>query len=133
MNDNSNLEKREVPVEQAERIRSGETYIPAVDIVEQGDELLLMADMPGARAEDIDIQYERGRLTVSARIAARQDGDTEWALREYGVGDFERSFQVGDGIDAGRIAAEVDAGVLTLHLPKAEAARTRKIEVKVGG
>lgn len=115
-----------------ERTRGGRTYVPAVDILEQGDELLLRADVPGARADDIDIQYERGTLTIAARVAPRGDPNRTWVLREYGVGDFVRTFQVGEGIDAQKISAEVRDGVLTLHLPKAESARTRKITVRGG-
>ena len=130
MDDTATIEKRMGTTDQPERIRSGRTYIPAVDILEKRDELLLLADVPGARAENIDVRYERGELTLTARIDERQPGRTDWVHREYGVGDFVRTFQVGEGIDAAKIAAEVSNGVLTLHLPKAEAAKTRKIAVK---
>lgn len=130
MSDTTNIEKRETTSSQPERTRSGRTYIPAVDIIEKNDELLLVADVPGANAEGIDIDYERGRLTVSARAEPRQDAGTNYLLYEYGVGDFVRTFQVGETIDASKIAAEVSNGVLTVHLPKAEAARTRKIPVR---
>lgn len=126
----ANLEKRETTPVQAERVRGGRSYIPAVDIVELRDELLLLADVPGARAEDIDVNYERGELRLSVKIEARQGPETPWLVREYGIGDFVRTFQVGEGIDATKIAAEVLNGVLTLHLPKAEAAKTRRIEVR---
>ena len=76
------------------------------------------------------MDYERGQLTIRATIEPRQPEQTDYALREYGVGDFLRTFQVGESIDASRINAEVEAGVLTLHMPKAEAARVRKIAVR---
>jgi len=104
--------------------------VPAVDIIEKDDELLLMADVPGARADGIDIQYERGELTITARVQPRQPAGTTYLLREYGVGDFVRTFRVSEAIDASKIEAEVADGVLTLHLPKAEALKTRKIAVK---
>jgi len=128
----TSVEKREGVLEQPERTRSGRTYIPAVDILEKDDELLLLADVPGVRHEDIDINYERGELRIVARVTPRQDPQVNYLLREYGVGDFERTFRIGEGIDASKIAAEVSGGVLTLHLPKSAAARTRKIEVKAG-
>ena len=112
-----------------EQMRGGRTYVPAVDILEQNDELLVLADIPGARPEAIDINYERGELTIRAAVAPRQQ-PSDFALREYGVGDFVRTFRIGEGIDAQRINAEVANGVLTLHLPKAEAAKSRKIAVK---
>jgi HSP20 family protein len=130
MNDTTMTEKRVAATDKPERIRSGRTYVPAVDIVEKNDELLLLADVPGARAEDIDVCYERGELTLTARVDERQPGRDDWLHCEYGVGDFVRTFQVGEGIDANGIAAEVSNGVLTLHLPKAAAARTRKITVR---
>jgi HSP20 family protein len=126
----SAMEKRLQGTEQPERTRSGRTYVPAVDIIEMRDELLLLADVPGVRAEDIEINYERGELRLLARVQPRHGEQTNYLFREYGTGDFVRSFQVGEGIDAVRIAAEVRDGVLHLHLPKAEAAKTRKIAVK---
>jgi HSP20 family molecular chaperone IbpA len=116
--------------EQPELTRGGRMYAPTVDILETPDELLLLADVPGARPEDIEINFERGQLTLIARVQPRQDERTNYVLREYGVGNFARTFQIGEGIDASRIQAEVAAGVLKLHLPKAEAARSRKIKVQ---
>ncbi len=130
MNDTRNPQKPIQTTGQPELTRGGQTYVPAVDIIEKGDELLLMADVPGARAEGIDIQYERGLLTIQARVNARQPEGTSYTLREYGVGDFVRTFHVGETIDTTRIQAQLSQGVLTLHLPKAEAAKTRKIAVK---
>jgi HSP20 family protein len=108
----------------------GRGYAPVVDIIEEDDELLLLADVPGARAEDIDIDFERGLLTLHARVTPRQSPDTNYLLREYGVGDFYRSFRIGEGIDPDKIDAEIANGVLRLHLPKAEAIKPRKVQVK---
>lgn len=130
MSNTTSIEKRVAPADQAESTRGGNTYVPAVDIVEHEDELLLLADVPGAEADGIDIHYERGELTLTARVAPRQNPESDYLLHEYGVGDFVRTFRVGEAIDASRIEAEVSNGVLTLHLPKAEAAKTRKIAVK---
>jgi HSP20 family protein len=126
----TNVEKRTSTVDEPERLRSGQTFVPAVDIIEKRDELLLIADVPGVKAEDIDINYERGELTLTARVAPRQNAQTTHLLSEYGVGDFVRTFHVGEGIDAAKIQADVNAGVLLLRLPKSAAARTRKIAVK---
>ena len=107
-------------------------YSPLVDIVETQEEYVLIADVPGASAESVDIAYERGTLTLQARVQPRQSEHARFVTREFGVGDFRRAFQIGEGIDASRIEAEVANGVLTLHLPKTEIARTRKIAVKAG-
>jgi HSP20 family molecular chaperone IbpA len=132
MSDTNDMQKCEV-TSQPERTRSGRAYVPVVDIVERNDELLLLADVPGASADGIDIDFERGQLTISARVEPRQNADTSYVLREYGVGDFVRTFQIGESVDASKIEAEVSGGVLTVHLPKAEAAKTRKIEVRSSG
>jgi HSP20 family molecular chaperone IbpA len=130
MNDTATIEKRVGTTDQPERIRNGRTYIPAVDIIEKRDELLLLADVPGARAENIDVRYERGELTLAARSDERQPGRTEWVHREYGVGDFVRTFRIGEDIDAAKIAAEVSNGVLTITLTKHPAAKPKRITVR---
>ncbi|MBN2581357.1 MAG: Hsp20/alpha crystallin family protein [Pirellulales bacterium] len=114
----------------AEHTRSGQCYRPQVDILEQGDELLLRADVPGTSADQIDVKFEDGALTLHAVVTPRTPANGRYLLREYGVGDFYRTFQVSEVIDAGKISAECRDGVLTLHLPKAEAVKPRKIAVK---
>ncbi len=118
--------------QRVEQTRGGQTYIPAVDILEKDDELLLIADVPGVQPEGVDIDFERGELRVRARVAPRQQPNVKYGLREYGVGDFVRTFEIGDDIDAQRISADLRDGVLYVHLPKAESARTRRIQVKAG-
>jgi HSP20 family molecular chaperone IbpA len=125
------VEKRpETEVTRAERTRSGRFYRPNVDIVEKDDELMLMADLPGTCADSIDINFENGVLTLHGRVCERQDENTNYLWREYGLGDFYRTFQVSEEIDSSRITAEYRDGVLMLHLPKSEHARARKISVK---
>src|SRR6266496_633434 len=111
----------------AEHTRGGPYYRPNVDIYELADELVVQADVPGAKNDEIDIHFEDGSLTIHARVPDRQDSQGPYLRKEYGVGDFYRTFRVSEQIDAGRISAEFTAGVLTLHLPKVEAAKPRKI------
>jgi HSP20 family protein len=115
----------------AERTRNGCCYRPNVDILEQGDELLVLADMPGAKSDAIDLNFEDGTLEIHAPVAPRRGDGEECLLREYGVGDYYRSFQISESIDAGKISAEYADGVLKLHLPKAESLKPRKIAVNV--
>lgn len=115
--------------EGAERTRSGQFFRPNCDIVEREDELLVLADVPGARGDQIDVKFEDGALTIHAPVERRQAPDTEYLLCEYGVGDYWRTFQVSEVVDASKISAEYANGVLTLHLPKAEAVKPRKIAV----
>ena len=122
MNANTATEKHENTNSTPEPTHCGCGFIPNVDILENDTELLLLADVPGAQAGDIDIDYEHGRLTIQARVTPRQTGNgTRYLMCEYGVGDYRRSFEVGEGIDADKIHAEIADGVLTLHLPKTQA------------
>jgi len=107
-------------------------YRPNVDVIESGEEMLLLADMPGVKPDDLDIRYERGELSIHARVTPRQDPNTTYLLREYGIGDWQRSFRIGEGIDSERIQAELKDGVLTLHLPKTKELLPRQIAVKAG-
>ncbi|MGD8451256.1 MAG: Hsp20/alpha crystallin family protein [Phycisphaerae bacterium] len=131
MSDQTTIEKCESQTTQPEPVHGGPTFVPPVDIIEQDNELLLVADMPGARPDGLDIHYERGVLTIHGQVAPRQnDTDTRFLLREYGVGNYHRRFEIGEGIDAAKIEADFQEGVLTVHLPKAQALLPRKIAVR---
>jgi len=86
--------------------------------------------MPGAHPDQIDINFENGVLTINGRVEKRLPEGASVLHCEYGVGDFFRSFQLGETIDPERITAEYKDGVLTVHLPKTEAAKPRKISVR---
>ena len=129
MANNATLQKQESrPVGRPEGTR-GIYYTPRVDILETEDELVLFADVPGARPDSVDVKYENGELTLHARCQPRQS-ETNYALCEYGVGDFYRVFTLDESINADKITAEIKNGVLTLHLPKSEAVKPKKIKVK---
>lgn len=113
-----------------EPTRARRVYSPPVDIIEQKDGLCLLLDMPGVDPAGVDVQYENGLLTIRGKVEPREHDQATYLLREYGTGDYYRSFTVGEGIDAAKIEAECKNGVLKLHLPKAEAFKPRKIEVK---
>lgn len=133
MANTQSIQKPEQPeVTRRERTRGDRCFQPHVDILEKPDELLVLADMPGVSAEDVDIEFENGTLTIDGRVAERRPAGRGYLVREYGVGDFHRSFQVSESIDAQRITAECRDGVLTLHLPKVEAVKPRKIAVRAG-
>jgi HSP20 family molecular chaperone IbpA len=125
------VKKEEQPVEVAsvERTRSGQTYSPRFDIWETDDELVLYGDLPGVSAETLDIQFENRVLTIHGKVAPRHS-DINFLYGEYGIGDFHRTFTIGEAIASDKISAELDNGVLTLHLPKTEAVKPRRIEVK---
>ena len=113
----------------AERTRNGVFFRPNVDILEKDNELLVVADVPGASGDGVDIRFDDGTLTIHAKVEPRHE-DVEYLLEEYGVGDYWRTFEISEAVDASGISAEYADGVLTLHLPKAEALKPRRIEVK---
>jgi HSP20 family molecular chaperone IbpA len=114
-----------------ERTRGGVTYSPRIDIWEAEDELVLYADLPGVAPGDLDIRFENRELTINGKVTPRHS-DIQFLYGEYGIGDFFRTFVVGEAIDSEKISAKLNNGVLTLHLPKTEQVKPRRIEVKSG-
>jgi HSP20 family protein len=105
------------------------TVTPRVDVLETEDEFLVLADMPGVKSEDVDVRFEKGELTLHGRRAASHPGK-EASLREYEATNYFRTFAVNETVAADKITAELKAGVLTVHLPKTEAVKPRKITVR---
>ena len=105
------------------------TYRPNVDIRDCGSEVLLVIDMPGAKADGIDVAFEEGVVSVHAKVPPRSLPGRQ-VSQEYGIGDYRRSFRLGEGFDASLIAAEYRKGVLTVRVPRLAAVRPRKIEVR---
>jgi len=113
----------------AEATRGNLYFTPRVDIYEMDAELTLCADVPGAKPEGVDLRFENGELILHARVTPRQRRG-QYVHYEYEDGDFYRVFQIHESIDASKIAAECKQGVLTVHLPKAEAAKPRQVQVR---
>jgi len=108
------------------------TVTPPVDIYECADELVLEADVPGMNLEDLDIRIEDNTLTIHGERKQRQDvpeGSYHRAERCYGV--FTRSFSLPNTIDAGKIQAGYNNGVLRLTMAKREESKPRQIKVQV--
>jgi HSP20 family molecular chaperone IbpA len=114
---------------QVERTHGGTTYSPPIDIWESDEELVLYADMPGVVAQDLEIQFENRELRIHGRVQPRQQ-NVHYLYGEYGIGDYFRTFTVGETIDTDGITAELEHGVLTLHLPKTAAVKPRRIAVQ---
>jgi len=112
-----------------ERTEDRERFSPAVDIVEDEKELILKADMPGVAKEGLDIQVEEGVLTLHGKVGT-PPADAVPVYAEYRIGDYYRAFTLSDEIDVEKIGAEMSNGVLTLHLPKADKVKTKKIAIK---
>jgi HSP20 family protein len=107
------------------------SYMPHVDILETAVEVRLVLDVPGVAPEDLDIQCEKGTLTIQGKINERGPTDGKFVLREYRFGDYRRTFQIGDKIDPNGLSAEYSQGVLTVHLRKAPEVQPRKVNVQV--
>jgi len=103
--------------------------IPPVDIYETEEGLVVKADMPGVTRENLEIRVDDGILTLSGKPTNGLPGAS--VLQEYELLNFYRQFQLSDAVDQEKIEAELKHGVLTLHLPKAEAVKPKRIEVKV--
>ena len=122
--------KEEAPAK-AERVRPGRVFIPAVDIFETPQALVLVADMPGVAGDKVTIDLKENLLTIHGQVSPPAEKQVILA-QEYAIGDYYREFQVGELVDKEKIEANVKNGVLTLMLPKAEKAKPRRIEVKSG-
>ena len=104
---------------------------PAIDIAEKENEFLVKAEVPGCKAEDIDISVHGNTLTVSGEKKQEQEKKEEGYYHvERSYGGFRRDLQLPAEIEAAKIEAECKDGVLTITLPKAEAAKPVKVKVK---
>lgn len=113
-----------------EHVRSPQNYIrPAVDILETDQSLVLTADMPGVDKEHLDINLEKGVLTLKGEIVAKSPGEP--IFREFSVeGTYYRQFELSDTFDAEKTSAEFKNGVLILTLAKSESARPKRIQIR---
>lgn len=123
------VKKETKEITPAEITRSGTYYTPRVDICETDDELTFLCDMPGVKPQDVELCFERGELCLRGKVTPRQQ-PAEYLRDEYGVGDFYRTFTIATDINADKISADYKLGVLTVHLPKAEKIKPKRIPVK---
>lgn len=110
----------------------GDRWLPPVTVSESTGELVLTAELPGLRREDISIDLENNVLSISGeKTETREEGDEErrYHVYERHFGSFSRSFTLPRTIDAANIVATFDNGVLTVKLPKVPEAKGRKIEI----
>jgi HSP20 family molecular chaperone IbpA len=114
----------------AEQTRPGLLFKPAVDIFETDKDITLLADMPGVKAGDLNIDLHENVLTLDGEVKSPEGADELNVIREYRMGKYQRQFTLSQVIDQGKINAELNDGVLRLRLPKVEAAKPRKITVK---
>ena len=113
-----------------EHTKPGVTFTPEVDIFETQSEITLLADLPGVKAEDLVIDLRENILTLDGYVRSSIQDDEVEVLSEYRIGKYYRQFNLSEIIDQSKIDAELKDGVLRLTLPKAEAAKPRKIAVR---
>lgn len=103
---------------------------PALNLWEDGDNLVVEAELPGLRLSDIEVLVIGNELTIKGERKAEKREEVSYHRQERGTGVFNRLVRLPVMIDAGKVEASFKDGVLTVRLPKAEAAKPRRIEVK---
>jgi HSP20 family molecular chaperone IbpA len=112
-----------------ETTRKSDQYInPAVDIFESAEGLTLVADMPGLDEKSLDISIEEGVLTIKGDAST---GVGDFHYQEFAMAGYWRQFLLSDSFDVEKAKASIKHGVMTLEVPKAEAAKPKRIEVTV--
>jgi HSP20 family protein len=125
------VQEKEVVEESAERTRDRPAFVPRVDIYENDDEIVLVADMPSVDETAVDITVENNVLTIRGDVEPMQPEGYSLAYAEYRVGDYQCSFSLSNQVDQEKIEATLKDGVLRLSLPKV-GPMTKKIAVKTG-
>jgi HSP20 family protein len=108
-------------------------FRPAIDLYDTGDEFVLHALIPGTSPDQLDVSLEENALHISGTYGYELDDEQArqwtWYRREIGSGKFTQTVNLPAPVDSDRVEAHFEWGVLTLHLPKAEQARTKRIEI----
>lgn len=126
-------EKREVDTSIHQELRSGNWFVPAVDIYETADKVVLVIDMPGVCFDCAHVNLVDDELVVTGHVTHGEDEDDYVLYREYDVGHYHRHFGLPPMIDRQAIEAVMADGVMTVSMPKVEEVRTRRIPIKVAG
>ncbi|MDZ4183399.1 MAG: Hsp20/alpha crystallin family protein [Desulfuromonadales bacterium] len=114
-----------------EETRANDKYLrPAVNIIETEEGLILTADIPGATKENLDINVEKGILTIHAPAQHAAPGTPSY--REFELASYYRQFSIPESLDHENAKAEHVNGILTLRVPKAKIAKPKRIDVQVG-
>jgi HSP20 family protein len=110
-------------------------WVPAMDVAERGDAYIVQAELPGVSPDQVDVSFEQNVLTIRGTKPAGFDVQNEGELRVFAAervhGSFERSVRLPEFVNADRISASFANGLLTITVPKAEAAQPRKITIDV--
>ena len=108
-------------------------WIPAMDLVETDEHLVLRADLPGMDEDDVEVEVKDGVLTVSGERKAEHEEKQEGFYRvERAFGSFTRSLSLPQGVDAGAVSASFDRGVLEVRVPKPAERKPTKVQIGAG-
>jgi HSP20 family molecular chaperone IbpA len=132
MADNKIAKKETEAPATTERAKETPIFKPRFDIYENDSDVVLVGDMPGVDETSVKIDLEGSELTIRGTFALETPEGYALTYQEYGSGDYERSFTLGDTIDRDGIKAVVKDGVLRLTLPKAKEAQPKRIAVNAG-
>lgn len=116
------------PAKREDTRSPGRVLVPAIDIFESVESLTLIADLPGVDKSGLDINMEKGVLTIHGAVKMTDRGRP--LLREFSSANYYRQFKLADQFDADKSYAELRDGVLILRIPKAEAAKPKRIEIR---
>ncbi|HQU17158.1 MAG: Hsp20/alpha crystallin family protein [Gammaproteobacteria bacterium] len=111
--------------------RSETAILPPVDVVEDASGITLYADLPGVSRDQLDLRIEADTLTIEGEMALNTPEGMEISHAEVGLPRYRRVFTLSKELDAAKVSAQLEQGVLTLRIPKAEHAQPRKIQVAV--
>ncbi|PID58334.1 hypothetical protein CSB45_04510 [candidate division KSB3 bacterium] len=116
-----------------ERKRYGRSWTPRADIYETEEQVIVQLDIPGVHVDSIDIQCEKGMLSLKGeRHFNGSDEERKYYRVENVYGPFERYFEIPRTLDVNKVEAKYTDGVLSLVFPKAEEAKPKKIDISIG-
>ena len=112
--------------------RYGRPWVPRADIFETKEHVTIQLDLPGVNADEIDVQCEKGMLSIKGeRLFSGESDERKYFRVENVYGPFERYFEIPRTLDVTKVVAAYQDGILTLSFPKLEEAKPKKIEIKV--
>lgn len=114
--------------------QGGVAWMPRIDVRTTGDDMVVHAELPGLKEEDIDVEVTDGVLTIKGeRKSETEKSDEGWIIRERSFGSFERSLVLPEGVDPEKVSADYTDGVLEVRLPKAaEVLRPKSHRIPLG-
>lgn len=113
--------------------RGGENFSPAFEVKETKEGYLFVCDVPGIKEEDLEVNLDGNRLSVSGKREAEKKEESErYYSYERSYGSFQRTFTLPSGIDESHLRAELKDGVLSIHIPKSEASQAKRVKIESG-